>query len=183
MGAGTRSATVCAACIAMFCQTSVAQSEEAAPETPLEIAITTNLGAKVRLIEGDGVQFLVSLSRDAYVALYLDDAESRVYRIFPLGDASTGSHPLGAGSFLPLPDEQQHYSVRAPYGKETVWVIAATKALPRFSGNVDGSFVALEARMPELLDRLRAFRSRCACAISWSSISFTTAPSDLSWPD
>jgi len=94
---------------------------------PLEL--TTHLGDQQQFIEGDEIQFLLNLGQDAYVYMYYIDTESNITQILP--NQNQKSNYFTAGYFLPVPEYKNLYrfTIRKPFGKESIWVFASDKSI------------------------------------------------------
>ena len=98
--------------------------------TPLlSIEITTHLGDQQTFIEGDEIQFLVSLNRDAYLTAIFQDAGGNLWQVYP--NQYTPSGKLAAGEYLSLPQNTENYRfvTTAPFGTETLYAFASMKPL------------------------------------------------------
>lgn len=96
----------------------------------LEVEIATSRGeGRAVYKEGDSIRFVVRVNRDAFVYLFDLDSDGRATLLFP----ETGADPirLSAGAPIVLPDDAADYEfrVRPPYGRDTVWVVAAEDRL------------------------------------------------------
>lgn len=104
---------------------------------PLEL--TTHLGDQQQFVEGDEIQFLLSLGSDAYIYMYYIDAANKVTQILPNRE-QIDNHYL-SGYFLTIPEYENHYrfTVNEPFGEETVWIIASDRSI-----DIDGRSMPIE---------------------------------------
>jgi hypothetical protein len=89
------------------------------------VELTTDLGDQQSYIEGDQIQFLLSLGSDAYVYMYHVDTRGAITMLIP--DARQQGHFYNAGYFMTLPeyDNGYRFNVSAPFGEHNVWVFAS----------------------------------------------------------
>ncbi|MBT8119107.1 MAG: DUF4384 domain-containing protein [Gammaproteobacteria bacterium] len=94
---------------------------------PLEL--TTHLGDQQQFVEGDEIQFLLSLGQDAYIYMFYMDASGIITQILP--NANQPSHFYSAGYFLTIPEYENLYrfTISAPFGEESVWIIASDQSI------------------------------------------------------
>jgi len=95
------------------------------PPARIPVELTTHLGDQQLFIEGDEIQFLLSLGSDAYVYMYHMDTTGAITQLIP--DARQQGHFYNAGYFMTLPeyDDGYRFIVSAPYGEHRVWVFAS----------------------------------------------------------
>lgn len=94
---------------------------------PLEL--TTHLGDQQQFIEGDEIQFLLSLGEDAYIYMYYIDATGKITQILP--NPNQHSHLYSAGYFMTIPEYENLYrfTISEPFGEESIWVIASDQSI------------------------------------------------------
>jgi len=94
---------------------------------PLEL--TTHLGDQQQFVEGDEIQFLLSLGQDAYIYMFYMDASGTITQILP--NANQQSHFYSAGYFLTIPEYENLYrfTISPPFGEESVWIIASDQSI------------------------------------------------------
>ena len=94
---------------------------------PMEL--TTHLGDQQQFIEGDELQFLLSLGQDAYIYMFYLDAASSITQILP--NENQRSNFYTAGYFLTIPEYENHYrfTISGSFGKESIWVFASDKSI------------------------------------------------------
>ena len=119
-----------AALLLLFSRTGAVIADDA----PLQISITTHLGDKQEFREGDRVQFLLNLNRDAFLLLIYQDAQGTLTELVPNGWEKTGFHK--AARYLSVPDSRLPFEFIAgkPFGAETVWAFAADQPFPVLDG-------------------------------------------------
>ena len=103
---------------------------------PLHVTITTHLGDRQEFQEGDRVQFLLDLNRDAYILLIYQDARGALTQMIP--NTTDRSGFFKAARYLGIPDARTPFEfiVGPPFGTETVWVYAAPQPFPELEGAV-----------------------------------------------
>jgi hypothetical protein len=94
---------------------------------PLEL--TTHLGDQQQFVEGDEIQFLLSLGQDAYIYLYYSDAANKLTQILPSENQQSNFYT--AGYFLTIPEYETLYrfTISEPFGNESIWVIASDRSI------------------------------------------------------
>ena len=104
---------------------------------PLEL--TTHLGDQQQFVEGDEIQFLLSLGQDAYIYMYYIDAANRITQILP--NENQQSNFYTAGYFLTIPEYKNLYrfTISEPFGNESIWVIASDRSvtMKQFPGSIE----------------------------------------------
>lgn len=94
---------------------------------PLEL--TTHLGDQQQFVEGDEIQFLLSLGQDAYIYMFYIDAAKNINQILP--NDSQPDHYYSAGYFLTIPeyDNLYRFTINKPFGEETIWIFASDRSI------------------------------------------------------
>ncbi len=94
---------------------------------PLEL--TTHLGDQQQFVEGDEIQFLLSLGQDAYIYMYYIDADYNITQILP--NENQQSNFYAAGYFLTIPEYKNLYrfTISEPFGNESIWVFASDQSI------------------------------------------------------
>ncbi len=97
--------------------------------TTIPLELTTHLGDQQLFIEGDEIQFLLSIGKDAYVYMIYIDASEKITQILP--NPNQRSHFYSAGYFLTIPEYENLYrfTITEPFGKETIWVFASDQSI------------------------------------------------------
>lgn len=95
----------------------------------IPVELTTHLGDQQHFVEGDEIQFLLSIGQDAYVYMFYIDANDRVTQILP--NPNQRSHFYSAGYFLTIPEYENLYrfTISEPFGDETIWVMASDQSI------------------------------------------------------
>jgi len=95
----------------------------------ISLELTTHLGDQQKFVEGDEIQFLLSLGQDAYIYMYYIDAEKNITQVLP--NENQQSNFYAAGYFLTVPEYDRHYrfTISKPFGKESIWVFASDHSI------------------------------------------------------
>jgi Domain of unknown function (DUF4384) len=95
----------------------------------IAIELTTQMGGQQQFVEGDELQFLLSLGQDAFIYMYHIDAEKKITQLLPSPEQS--SHFYKAGYFLTIPEYKDLYRfrVKEPFGEESIWVFASDESM------------------------------------------------------
>lgn len=103
---------------------------------PLHVSITTHLGDRQEFQEGDRIQFLLDLNRDAYILLIYQDALGALTQMIP--NTTDRSGFFKAARYLSIPDTRTPFEfvVGPPFGTETVWVYASNQPFPELEGAI-----------------------------------------------
>lgn len=98
---------------------------------PLEL--TTHLGDQQQFIEGDEIQFLLSLGSDAYIYMVYLDAKNNITQILP--SKNQPGNFYSAGYFLTIPEYDNGYRfiISQPFGNESVWIFASDQLITQSS--------------------------------------------------
>lgn len=98
-------------------------------QTSINLDITTTLGDTPVYYEGDQIQFLLSLERNAYITLFYLDAANNLIQIFP--NANTQHDHYESDAFIPIPDAESGFSFRVepPFGTDQVWAFASGRPI------------------------------------------------------
>ena len=105
---------------------------EAADSKNLEsipLDLTTHLGDQQKFVDGDEIQFLLSLGQDAYIYMYYIDAANNITQILP--NKNQRSNFYKAGYFLTIPEYENLYrfTISEPFGYEAIWVFASDRSI------------------------------------------------------
>ena len=94
---------------------------------PLEL--TTHLGEQQQFVQGDEIQFLLSLGQDAYIYMFYLDAKGDITQILP--NQNQHSHFYSAGYFLTIPEYENLYrfTISEPFGEESIWIFASDQSI------------------------------------------------------
>ncbi|GMR16830.1 MAG: hypothetical protein BMS9Abin31_1217 [Gammaproteobacteria bacterium] len=95
----------------------------------ISLELTTHLGDQQQFVEGDEIQFLLSLGQDAYIYMYYIDAANNITQILP--NVKQQNNFYKAGYFLTIPEYENLYrfTINEPFGKEAIWVIASDSSI------------------------------------------------------
>lgn len=127
----------------------------------IQIEITTHLGDKQTFKEKDRLSFLVSLDHDAYLLMIYEDAAQNLIQVIP--NRYRDDNQYRAGLFISVPnrDEPFRFTVSPPFGRETLWVFAASKPFPQLQGVAfDNGLKKLTAQRAALFSKIRRIQSR-----------------------
>lgn len=138
-----------------------AQSAEPAA---VGLRLGTQLGDGGEFVEGDRVNWLLSLDGAAHVYLFYRDAEGGVWQLLP--NARLPDHFFGAGLFQPLPGDGEalRFVIRPPFGEEAVFAFASERGdlsfprtraggeLLRLAIDIDGIDQQIRAASREIFD-------------------------------
>ncbi len=95
----------------------------------IPVELTTHLGDSQQFVEGDEIQFLLSLGSDAFIYMYYIDAANNIKQILP--NENQQSNFYAAGYFLTIPEYENVYrfTVSEPFGNESIWVFASDQSI------------------------------------------------------
>jgi hypothetical protein len=119
-----------AVCIIVSCSTKSTESSSARTDlSSIPLELTTHLGDQQLFVEGDEIQFLLSIGQDAYVYMFYIDASDRITQILP--NPNQRSHFYSAGYFLTIPEYENLYrfTISEPFGEETIWIMASDQSI------------------------------------------------------
>jgi hypothetical protein len=107
-------------------------ADESTPSQSLEtipVELTTTAGHQQSFVEGEEIQFLLSLGDDAYIYMYHIDAAGKIHQILP--SAQQSSHFYKQGFFLTIPNYEKlfRFIVSQPYGDATIHVLACDQSV------------------------------------------------------
>lgn len=123
---------------------------------PVDVNITTHLGDQQSFVDGDRISFLLSLDNDAYIYLFYRDAESNLLQLLP--NERMPDHFFNAGLFMPVPSAQQPYqfTVKPPYGDESIYAIASNNDALVFPGKpLANGLILLAGDLQQVIDDIR----------------------------
>ena len=103
--------------------------EDELQSIPLEL--TTDKGGQDTFVEGEEVQWLLSLGSDAYIYMYHIETSGNVIQLVPNKDQQSNYYT--ASYFLTIPEYGDGYRfiIQKPFGIETMWVIASDELITR----------------------------------------------------
>lgn len=107
-------------------------ADESAPSQSLEtipVELTTTVGHQQSFVEGEEIQYLLSLGDDAYIYMYHIDAAGKIHQILP--SAQQSSNFYKQGFFLTIPNYEKLYRfiVSQPHGDATIQVFASDQSV------------------------------------------------------
>lgn len=111
---------------------STANSESSHPVSTklasIPVELTTHLGDQQTFVEGDEIQFLLSLGEDAYIYMYYIDAAGKITQLLP--NPNQYSHFYNAGYFMTIPEYENLYrfTISEPFGEESIWIMASDRS-------------------------------------------------------
>ncbi|MFL0801614.1 MAG: DUF4384 domain-containing protein [Agarilytica sp.] len=93
----------------------------------IHVDLTSFLGEDQQFAQDDELSFLISLSDDAWLYMYYENAEGKVFQLIP-STLYPKNHVL-TGDFIPFPSFSAdfHLQITPPFGTEKVWLIATQK--------------------------------------------------------
>lgn len=150
----------------------------AATPEPLRVSITTHLGDQQEFQQGDHVQFLLDLSRDAYILLIYQDARGVLTQMIPNTTDPNGFFKAARYLHIPGADTPFEFVVGPPFGTETVWLYAASQPFPELVGAVlDNGMKRLRQSHIELVTALQTHARKQDLHYVSASVQLKTYPS------
>ena len=149
-------------------------ADRSSPSLSLEtipVELTTTAGHQQSFVEGEEIQFLLSLGDDAYIYMYHVDAEGKINRILP--GVQQSSHFYKKGFFLTIPNYENlfRFIVSKPFGDATIHIFASDQSL--LDINIDSTSIS-EIREDII--------SRSTAAFGEDKFSFTSRPATAGQP-
>ena len=137
----------------------------------IPVELTTTVGHQQSFVEGEEIQFLLSLGDDAYIYMYHVDAEGKINPILP--SVQQRSHFYKKGFFLTIPNYENlfRFIVSKPFGDATIHVFASDQSL--LDINIDSTSIS-EIREDII--------SRSTAAFGEDKFSFTSRPATAGQP-
>ena len=137
----------------------------------IPVELTTTGGHQQSFVEGEEIQFLLSLGDDAYIYMYHIDASGNIKQILP--STQQGSHYYKKGFFLTIPNYENlfRFIVSQPYGDESIHVFASDQSLQDV--NIDSTTIS---------DIRKQIINRSSAAFGEDKISFTSRPATAAQP-
>ncbi len=95
----------------------------------LNVDLTSYLGEDQRFAQDDELSFLISLSDDAWLYMYYENAEGKVFQLIP--SVLYPENRVLAGDFIPFPSGNAGFQLQItpPFGTERVWLVATQKPM------------------------------------------------------
>ena len=105
----------------------VTKSQQNNIET-IPVELTTHLGYRQQFIEGEELQFLLSLGSDAYIYMFHIDTDGQLTQLLP--DSRQQSNFYRAGYFITIPEYRDTYRFVVDHisGQEFIWVFASDQS-------------------------------------------------------
>ncbi len=94
---------------------------------PLEL--TTDKREQNVFVEGDELQWLVSLGSDAYLYMYHIDSLNNVIQLLPSVNQESNFYPAGYFQTIPEYDNGYRFIIGETFGSEVIWIIASDKLI------------------------------------------------------
>ncbi len=98
-------------------------------QTSMQVDLTSYLGEDQYFAQEDELSFLISLSSDAWLYMYYENAEGKVFQLIP--SVLYQENRVLAGDFIPFPSENAGFQLQItpPFGTERVWLVATQKPI------------------------------------------------------
>ena len=146
------------------------------PLDTIPVELTTTVGHQQSFIEGEEIQFLLSLGDDAYIYMYHVDAAGKINQILP--SAQQSSHFYEKGFFLTIPNYEKvfRFIVSQPYGDETIHVFASNQSML----GIDADANVVSTSISEIREQIF---SRSTAAFGEDKFSFTSRPAAAGQPE
>ena len=129
----------CSTCVRTFTGTGVTVergAQVAHGQDAIELEVTTYLGDDQIFVEGDVIYYLVSMNKDAYLMLILNDADGNLIKLYPNTAFGRAFHHAGRYIQVPDPVHEGTLVVSSPFGAETLWAFASTEPFPELNGEI-----------------------------------------------
>ncbi len=126
------------------CSTSLVIADDSRLQA-IPVELTTHLGYQQQFVEGDEVQFLLSLGSDAFIYMYHVNADNNLIQILPSKKQSSNFH--AKGFFLTIPEYENGYRfiINKPFGKESIWIFASDQFVSLDKN--DGSITSIREKI------------------------------------
>lgn len=140
----------------------------------INLDITTTLGDTPVYYEGDQIQFLLSLDRDAHVVVLYLDADNNLIQIMP--NVNSQKHRYQAGAFLPVPDSRSGFTFRVepPFGTDQVWAFASDQPVNLTGTTLKNGLILINGNIEQIR---RLIKSQAGELFDESSKTLQTRPS------
>ncbi|MFL0804549.1 MAG: DUF4384 domain-containing protein [Agarilytica sp.] len=142
--------------------------------TGIHVDITSYLGEDQQFAQDDELSFLISLSNDAWLYMYYENAKGEVFQLIP--SALYPENRVLAGDFIPFPAANADFQLQItpPFGAEKVWLVATQK--PVKTDNVfNTDLQELPISLDAVQDFYRAAIKQSRQRFGEDSLAFTTA--------
>ena len=97
------------------------------PAAPLKVEVWTDRGKGAIYSEGEEVLVMIRASEDAFVHLYFTDANNQTYQVFPNLYRQNARIRGGVTVTIPSLEDRFTFKVKAPFGAESLTVLASRK--------------------------------------------------------
>ncbi len=126
------------------CSASPAISDDSRLQS-IPVELTTHLGYQQQFVEGDEIQFLLSLGSDAFIYMVYVNAENNLVQILPSKNQSSNFYLKGF--FLTIPEYENGYRfiINKPFGNEAIWVFASDQLISLDEN--DGSITSIREKI------------------------------------
>lgn len=95
----------------------------------LHVDITSYLGDGQQFYSGDELSFLISLNENAWLYMYYENSQGKVYQLIP--SVLYPNNYVKANDFIEFPADDAHFhlEVSPPFGRERVWIFASHREI------------------------------------------------------
>ena len=122
----------------------------------VSLQLTTHLGDQQEFIEGDEIQFLLSLDKNAYIYMYYIDAHNNISQILPNRNQKNNYYSAGYYQAVPAGETPYRFTINEPFGKETIWIIASDQSIIMdFTKQSIGDFKQIDASINEIKTKIK----------------------------
>lgn len=122
----------------------------------INIEITSHLGDEKEFFQGDQINFLISMDKDAYLLLVYQTSQNQLIQLYP--NRHMPNKKYKAGVYFQIPDDHTPYQfeITPPYGRETVWIFASSTSFPNYQGKeLDNGMKLLGGKVKFTLKRIK----------------------------
>lgn len=96
----------------------------------IPVELSSHLGDLQQFVEGDEIQFLLSLGSDAYIYMFYIDAVNNIRQILPSENQQSNFYTAGYFQTIPEYDNGYRFIINKPLGEESIWIFASDQSIP-----------------------------------------------------
>ena len=95
----------------------------------IPVELSSHLGDLQQFVEGEEIQFLLSLGSDAYIYMFYIDAGNNIKQILPNENQQSNFYAAGYYQTIPEYDNGYRFIINKPFGEESIWIFASDQSI------------------------------------------------------
>lgn len=121
--------SLCVLIICLICCSASATTFNVSKLQTIPVELSSHLGDLQQFVEGEEIQFLLSLGSDAYIYMFYIDAVNNIKQILPSENQQSNFYAAGYYQTIPEYDNGYRFIINKPFGEESIWIFASDQSI------------------------------------------------------